>query len=438
MSGYAREFERMPVQAHAVRIDELARMVTALTEPDSLRLQDEVLITVLLDPEVRDRATDALTGVNRKQATRMVWEGVSIAPAGGADPTYLDIPRAAGGSDVLVVPNRAGEFLASGQEFPAGELPLAVRMCGTTALRSLYTRLRQESEHGTGPAGPVIVSAKHAQAVTDRGVSDMVRRLAKGAGVPDRPATAPHTFDERLAMLEVLYAPTVETLRNVALTLVMWWASLRRVEAANLEIGDVQPAAHGKGMWVLVRKKKGDARGDLRPVPWHRRADGSPLPTCAVTAWQTYIAAYERWLGRPVEATDPAFPSMRQPKVQRNNIDLPRKGMTDEGINKIVVKALAFAGIEAQPMERLSSHGLRAGFATENLMRGMPDQVVAQRQGRKSVESLQTYVRLADPFESFLTVDYDDNALASAFDVDAIVSESIAAQGRHRKHRRPR
>ncbi|SEP29628.1 tyrosine-type recombinase/integrase [Trujillonella endophytica] len=438
MSGYAREFERMPVQAHAVRIDELARMVTALTEPDSLRLQDEVLITVLLDPEVRDRTTDALTGVNRKQATRMVWEGVSIAPAGGAEPTYLDIPRAAGGSDVLVVPNRAGEFLASGQEFPAGELPLAVRMCGTTALRSLYTRLRQESEHGTDPTGPVILSTQGRQAVTNQGVSDMVRRLAKAAGVPDRSATEPHTFDERLAMLEVLYAPTVETLRNVALTLVMWWASLRRVEAANLEIGDVQPAAHGKGMWVLVRKKKGDARGDLRPVPWHRRGDGSPLPTCAVTAWQAYIAAYERWLGRPVEASDPAFPSMRQPKEQRNNIDLPRKGMTDEGINKIVVKALAFAGIEAQPMERLSSHGLRAGFATENLMRGMPDQVVAQRQGRKSVESLQTYVRLADPFESFLTVDYDNNTLAAAFDVDAIVSESIAAQGRHRKHRRPR
>lgn len=129
---------------------------------------------------------------------------------------------------------------------------------------------------------------------------------------------------------------------------------------------------------------------------------------------------------------------MRQPKAFRDNIELPRKGMTDEGINKIVVKALTFAGIEAQPMERLSSHGLRAGFATENLMRGMPDQVVVQRQGRKTVASLQGYVRLADPFESFLTVNYDDNALAAASDVDAIVSESVAAHGRHRKHRRPR
>jgi hypothetical protein len=63
----------------------------------------------------------------------------------------------------------------------------------------------------------------------------------------------------------------------------------------------------------------------------------------------------------------------------------------------------------------------------------MPAQVVAQRQGRRSVESLQGYIRLSDPFESFLRIDLapEDNP----FDAEAVLYESTQAQ-RHRKHRK--
>src|SRR3954452_15833062 len=44
----------------------------------------------------------------------------------------------------------------------------------------------------------------------------------RSAGMPERPATEQYLFDERLAMVDALYAFTAETLRDVALPLVMW------------------------------------------------------------------------------------------------------------------------------------------------------------------------------------------------------------------------
>ena len=310
-------------------------------------------------------------------------------------------------------------------------------MDGTAALRRLRMRLRQEDPTGAFPTGPVFVNDK-GERISNRGLQKQIDTIARRAGLEPRTGDDRYPFDERLAIFEALHAPDTKALRDIALVLIMWWGSLRRSEAANLTIGDIRPQREGRGLYIHIRKQKGNPTPQLRPVPWHRKKDGAPYLTCAPTTWFRYVATYEKALGRPLEASDPAFPSLGRGKWT---------ALSSDGLGDAVTAAMEFADLKAQPGERLSSHGLRAGYATENLMQGIPSEVVAQRQGRKSTESLQAYIRLTDHFENIIKMDALSAAeLDSMFDPSqwgvgvtvTATTNPVVESGAYRKKRRKR
>jgi len=73
---------------------------------------------------------------------------------------------------------------------------------------------------------------------------------------------------------------------------------------------------------------------------------------------------------------------------------------------------------DAKSGERISSHGFRAGYATEALAAGTPDAVVAHDQRRTDTGSVLGYYRPADPFESRLKATIEDaNRLQDIHDI---------------------
>ena len=64
-------------------------------------------------------------------------------------------------------------------------------------------------------------------------------------------------------------------------------------------------------------------------------------------------------------------------------------------IPKILAKRITLAGLKAGTFERLSVHGLRAGFITEAYKAGARDEAIMEHSRHKDVRTMRSYVRRA-------------------------------------------
>jgi integrase len=62
---------------------------------------------------------------------------------------------------------------------------------------------------------------------------------------------------------------------------------------------------------------------------------------------------------------------------------------------KILARRLALAGIKATGLERLSLHGLRAGFITEAYKGGTSDEAIMEHSRHRDIHTMRGYVRRA-------------------------------------------
>ena len=62
---------------------------------------------------------------------------------------------------------------------------------------------------------------------------------------------------------------------------------------------------------------------------------------------------------------------------------------------KILARRVARAGLKSGTMERLSAHGLRAGFITEAYKAGARDEAIMEHSRHKDVRTMRGYVRRA-------------------------------------------
>lgn len=166
-------------------------------------------------------------------------------------------------------------------------------------------------------------------------------------------------------------------IRDRALLLLGFAEALRRSEIAALDVGDIEQT--GDGLVVTLRRSKMDqeAAGRRVGVPY-----GSNPATCPVRAYRAWVEAAGLVQG-------PVF----RPVDRHGNIGDGR--ITDRGVALVVKRRAESAGMD--PVE-VSGHSLRAGLATAAAAAGVPERVIAQTTGHKSMTVLRRYIREGNLF----------------------------------------
>lgn len=173
--------------------------------------------------------------------------------------------------------------------------------------------------------------------------------------------------------------------RDRALLLLGFALGARRSELAGLWAADVEQ--RDEGLRVTIRSSKTSDEEVTVAVPY-----GTSDLTCPVRAWQRYRAAVE-------DATGEALTGKAFRRIDRHGRVLGE--MSPQGVGIAFNRAARNAGIDG---DRVTTHGLRAGFATEARRAGHDAKTISEH-GRWKPTSpiLYGYFRQADQWE--------DNAL---------------------------
>jgi integrase len=252
------------------------------------------------------------------------------------------------------------------------------------------------------PASPVVVAGHLASLAKSLGRSGLRRRLAaiahehRRAGHPwesrhpaitatlrgilathgktARPAAA-LTSAEVKKLLDAC-GGDLRGLRDRALFLAGLAGALRRSELVALDREDLRFT--GEGLTIRIARSKGDQEREGATIGIPRGLN--PL-TCPVRAM-------ERWLRRARIEYGAVFRRISAGGALEGRL-------TDNGVWKIVRRRATLAKLTVDEAERLSPHGLRAGFIVEAYLKGALDEQVMRHARQRSVGTTQGYRRRA-------------------------------------------
>jgi integrase len=165
--------------------------------------------------------------------------------------------------------------------------------------------------------------------------------------------------------------------RDRALLLLGFAGALRRSELVAIDREHIRLT--DLGLRLLLPRSKTDAEGKGIELGISR---GKRRETCPVRA-------LEAWLDVSACKFGPVFR-----KVDRwGTIEHRRLG--GDAVRDILLKRAAAARIAVDGGERLSPHGLRAGFVTEAYMAGARDEQVMDHTRHRDLKTMRGYVRRA-------------------------------------------
>ncbi len=205
-----------------------------------------------------------------------------------------------------------------------------------------------------------------------RDLRDVMSGARRQPGAGSRPKAA-ITPDHLRAMCAALRRSGASLwVRDRAILTLGFAAALRRSELAALDVGDVRFVR--QGMTVTVRRSKTDQEGEGRVVGvfFGRRALTCP------------VRAVRAWLRERGGAPGPLFPGAGA-----------SGHITPERVYQVVLRAVEMIGLERG---LYGAHSLRAGFVTAAAEAGVPETVIMQRTGHRSVQTVARYVRPASVF----------------------------------------
>jgi site-specific recombinase XerD len=252
------------------------------------------------------------------------------------------------------------------------------------------------------PAAPVVVAAYLASVATSLGRSGLRRRLAAIAhehrragytwetshpairatlrgilathGKPARPAAA-LTSAEVKRLLQACGADLAGR-RDTALFLTGFAGALRRSELVAIDAEQLR-FTH-EGMTLAITRSKGDQEGEGMRIGIPRGRNPLSCP----------VRAMEAWLKRSRIGYGAVFRRISAGGALDTRL-------TTKGVWTILRKRAEQAGLVVDETERLSPHGLRAGFITEAYLRGALDEQVMHHARQKSIATTQGYRRRA-------------------------------------------
>ena len=220
-------------------------------------------------------------------------------------------------------------------------------------------------------------AANHPWAGADPSVRATLRGILRTHGRPPRRA---HAITTRLIRQLVATCGTdLAGLRDRALLLIGYAGALRRAELAAIRRDHLLFEATG-ALRLLIPRSKTDAQGD---GAWLGIPRGERRDTCPVRALEAWLTASRTTYG-------PVFR-----RVDRwGGID--HDALQPAAIRQILTRHAAAAGLSMSPTERLSPHGLRAGFVTEAYQAGARDEAIMAHTRHRDLATMRAYVRQAE------------------------------------------
>ena len=164
-------------------------------------------------------------------------------------------------------------------------------------------------------------------------------------------------------------------LRDRALLLLGFAGALRRSELVAVEREHLRFTSEGLRLHLPTSKTDQEGRGAELGITRGRRRE-----TCPVQALET-------WLTASACAFGPVFR-----KVDRwGHID--HRPLGADAVRAILRRRAGQAGLRVEAGERLSPHGLRAGFVTEAYIAGARDEQVMAHTRHRDLKTMRGYVR---------------------------------------------
>ncbi len=210
-------------------------------------------------------------------------------------------------------------------------------------------------------------------------IRETLQGVGRRHGKPVRPAAALTSVEIR--RLLATCRDDLAGLRDQALLLVGFAGALRRSELVAIDHAHLRFEAGG--VTIRIPRSKGDQEGEGADVtlPRMRDAAGTVSGTCPVRA-------LERWLAKA---------RIRRGAVFRGVTAGGRLGdrLSTDGVRHILLSRAKLAELTVHASERLSPHGLRAGFITEAYLAAAPDEAVMAHTRHLDHSTMRGYRRRA-------------------------------------------
>jgi integrase len=199
-----------------------------------------------------------------------------------------------------------------------------------------------------------------------------LRGILREHGAPARPAAA--LTSEEIKRLLGTCGTNLAGIRDRALFLIGFAGALRRSELVAVDREHLRFT--DAGLTLLLPHSKADPEKEGVSIGIPRFGDRDTCP----------VRALDAWLRRSSIEYGPVFR-----KVSAAGRLEAR--LTADGVWKILRRHAAQASLTVHPSERLSPHGLRAGFITEAYLRGALDEQVMQHVRHRDITTTRGYRR---------------------------------------------
>jgi site-specific recombinase XerD len=214
----------------------------------------------------------------------------------------------------------------------------------------------------------------------DPTISTVMRSILRKQQRPVRPAAA-LASDEIIKLLEICrpakgIEPSLADLRDRALLLTCFAGALRRSELVALDVEDMKITKDG--VKLKIRRSKADQLGDGTEV---LISNGSRAATCPAEAMRAWLKASAITYG-------PVFRRITAAGAIEGRL-------TGNGVWRIVRRRAEQAALTVDDSERLSPHGMRAGYIVEAYLNGGLDEQVQDHARQKSIMTTRRYRKRA-------------------------------------------
>ena len=206
-------------------------------------------------------------------------------------------------------------------------------------------------------------------------IRNTLRGIQRKHGRPTKQAGALMT--DELTRLVATCDTTLTGRRDRALLLLGYAGALRRSELVEVEREHVQLTSDG--LRLLIPRAKGDQTGKGVSIGLPRARSPERCP----------VRALEIWLEASGCRYGPVFRGIDHRGV------ISHRGLHPDAVRTILAKRAALARVVVASGERLSPHGLRAGFITQAYVNGARDEQIMDHTRQKDLRTMRGYVRRA-------------------------------------------
>jgi integrase len=206
-------------------------------------------------------------------------------------------------------------------------------------------------------------------------IRNTLRGIQRKHGRPPRQAAALAT--EEIRRLVATCERTQVGQRDRALLLLGYAGALRRSELVAIAYEHL--TFDKDGLRLLIPRAKGDPTGKGASIGIPK---GGTPDTCPVKA-------LEAWLRISRCEHGPVFRGIDMRGA------IGRRALHPDAVRQILRRRATSAGLVLPPGERLSPHGLRAGFITQAYINGARDEQIMDHTRQKDLRTMRGYVRRA-------------------------------------------